>query len=231
MFLNSIIMRTLLTIILCCVTAVGFSQQNRTQNTKEFTKIKVYDGISAKLIKSDENKVIITGAHINAVNIVDKNGTLKLRMDIEKTFSGFRTFAEIHYKGILELIDVNENSKIETQGAVKQIDVLVRAQEGGEIKGEFEVQKLNIKAVTGGMITATGKAKVQTVTINTGGRYEGDNLKTEQTTVDVSAGGTAYVNASDLVEASVKAGGTIRVYGKPKVLDKKKFIGGRIIEQ
>ncbi len=225
-------MRTLILILAIAISNFSVAQEQvREQNTREFTVVKVFDGISAKLVKSTENKVIITGANINDVDIIDRNGTLKIRMDIEKTFSGFRTFAEIHYKGILEIVDVNENAKIETETPIQQIDVILRAQEGGEIEADLQVQKLHVKAVTGGKITATGKAKVQNVNINTGGRYEGDHLKTEQTTVNVSAGGLAYINASQVVEASVKAGGTIRVFGKPKVVNKKKFIGGEIIVQ
>ncbi len=223
-------MRMLLFALLVSVTSVSFSQ-DREESVKEFTTVKVFDGISATLVKSDENKVIISGANTEDVQVVDKNGVLKLRMDIEKTFSGFRTFAEIHYRGILDVIDVNENSKITTQNPVKQIDIVLRAQEGGEIQAEVAVERLTVKAVTGGIIETTGTAKNQNVQVNTGGNYEGDETHTEQTSVKVNAGGTAYINASHYVDADVRAGGTIRIFGQPKSIDKKTFLGGRIIEQ
>ncbi len=67
--------------------------------------------------------------------------------------------------------------------------------------------------------------------INTGGQFDGKSLDTEQTTVNVNAGGSADVNASEYVEAKVKAGGTIKIFGNPKVIDKQTFLGGKILEQ
>jgi len=55
-------------------------------------------------------------------------------------------------------------------------------------------------------------------------------LITEQTTVKVTAGGVAYLNASQLLEATVSVGGTVRIHGKPIKLVRKKLIGGTIVE-
>lgn len=87
------------------------------------------------------------------------------------------------------------------------------------------------KAVSGGRIEVSGITKNQDVQVNTGGFFEGDLLKTEQTTVQVSAGGNAYINASEYVNAKVRAGGTIRIYGKPKAIDQQTVLGGTIVEQ
>lgn len=217
--------------VLLFVAAIGFSQEKITKETGEFDTVKVFDGISAQLIPSDENKVIISGEDASEVSVANNNGNLKIRMGLKKTFSGHKTFAEIHFKQKLSVIDVNENAFISSPETFKQVDLELRAQEGGEIDINVELQKLSAKAVTGGIVEVKGTAKNQNVRINTGGQYEGDNLKTEQATVNVNAGGTAYVNASEYVEARVKAGGTIRIYGKPKVIDKQTFLGGKIVEQ
>ncbi|WP_340064100.1 head GIN domain-containing protein [Ascidiimonas aurantiaca] len=201
------------------------------QELGTFDQIKVFDGISVELIKASENKIIVSGEDVDKVAVVNNNGTLKIRMEIDKIFNGFETFAKVYYSGRIDLIDVNENAYISLSEPLKQIAVELRAQEGGEIDVVLDVQRLEVKAVTGGTIEASGKAINQNVSVNTGGNYEGDDMKTEQTKVVVNAGGNAYVNASEYVEASVRAGGRIRIYGDPKVIDKKKFLGGRIIEQ
>lgn len=203
----------------------------QTKEVGQFFDVKVFDGISAKLIKSTENKVVISGDDADKVSVVNKNGTLKIRMQIDKIFSGHKTFVEVHYSGRLDVIDANENALIESAETVKQTNVELKTQEGGEIKLSLDVQKLTVKAVTGGKLELKGFAKTQEVTINTGGHYEADILKTEQTIANVNAGGAAFINASEYVEAKVKAGGSIYIYGNPKVIDKQTFLGGKIVEQ
>ncbi|UGU18058.1 DUF2807 domain-containing protein [Sinomicrobium kalidii] len=218
-------------LVLFFTVALGFSQDKITKETGKFDTVKVFDGISAQLIPSNENKVIISGEDATEVRAVNNNGNLKIRMQLKKTFSGHRTFVEIHYNQKLSVIDVNENAFISSPETFKQVALKLKAQEGGEIDIDVELEKLDAKTITGGILEIRGTAKNQDVHVNTGGQYEGDNLKTEQTTINVNAGGTAYVNASEYVEAKVKAGGTIRIYGKPKVIDKQTFLGGKIVEQ
>jgi hypothetical protein len=83
---------------------------------------------------------------------------------------------------------------------------------------------------TGATLSLTGKATAHELSILGGGICEGENLITEQSIVKVRAGGVAYIYASELFDGSVSVGGTVRVYGKPTKLIKKKIIGGSIIE-
>jgi len=64
--------------------------------------------------------------------------------------------------------------------------------------------------------------------VNTGGKIYNKQLNTQQTTVVVNAGGRADVNASEKVDAKVRAGGSIYIYGNPKEIDKDKVFGGKI---
>jgi len=221
-----------LSLLFCFMAIMTMSAQEKiSKNIGDFSDLKVFDGISVNLIKSDENKAVISGEDADKVAIVNNNGTLKIRMEINKIFSGHKTFVEVYYKRPIDVIDANENAFISSSEPIKQVDIELKTQEGGEIDVTLEVQKLSVKAVTGGQIETKGTAVNQEISINTGGQYEGDALKTQQTTVSVNAGGTAYVNASEYVDAKVKAGGTVRIYGKPKVIDQQKFLGGKIIEQ
>ena len=86
----------------------------------------------------------------------------------------------------------------------------------------------DIRAVTGGIVKASGLAKNQTVVINTGGIFEGRELRTSTTDVKISAGGEADVFASELVDVNVRAGGDVHVYGNPQTVNKRTFVGGRV---
>ena len=89
--------------------------------------------------------------------------------------------------------------------------LVLKTQEGAQIKIGMEVDDVEIRAVTGGIIEAAGIAKNQVIVINTGGVFEGRELKTSTTSVKISAGGEALLSASERVDINVRAGGRIYI--------------------
>lgn len=204
-------------------------QENKTfDKLGKFTEVKAFDGLSVNLIKSDVNKAVVTGDNINKVAIVNGNGVLKLRMQITKIFSGYRTFVDIYYTEELITIDVNEDARISSEGNIKQDLLELKAQEGGELSIVAEVEQLLVKAVTGGTIETYGSSDLQDIAINTGGVYEGKEFKTKFSTINVNAGSRAVIYAEDYVKATVKAGGEVLVYGDPAKMEEKTVFGGKI---
>lgn len=197
-------------------------------NLTKFTEVKAYDGISVNLIKSNEDKAVITGANTDKVNFVNTDGILKIRMEITKIFSGYRTFVNLYYSQNLLVIDVNEDARISSEDMISQEVIELKAQEGGELKIKAEVEQMLIRSVSGGVIATTGRSDVQDVAINTGGSYLGKEFKTKFTTVNVNAGSNAEIFASDYVKATVKAGGEVLVYGDPTKMDEKTVFGGKV---
>ncbi|TDT46302.1 putative autotransporter adhesin-like protein [Maribacter spongiicola] len=210
-----------------CLLVTG--QENKiTQNLEPFKELKGFDGLSINLIKSTENKVIITGENTSKVAIVNNEGILKIRMQIGKIFSGYKTFVDLYYTGDILVIDVNEDARIVTEQIIQQEILELKAQEGGELIVNAEVEQMLIKSVSGGIIRTTGSSNFQDVQINTGGVYEGKNFKTNFSTINVNAGSRAEINAKDYVKATVKAGGEVQVYGNPERLEEKTVFGGTI---
>jgi hypothetical protein len=198
------------------------------QPLSAFSEIKVFDGVSVNLIPSQKNEAVIRGANVNDVAILVTEGSLKIRMKVTKIFSGYRTFVDVYYKQPLLIIDVNEDARIISKENIKQEVLEVKAQEGGEIQVQAEVTQFLVKAVTGGVIKATGRSKNQDVQINTGGNYKGKDFITGFSTVNVNAGSLAEIHASDYAKVSVKAGGEVLVYGDPAKMDEKTVFGGSI---
>lgn len=208
---------------------VDAQNERITKDLQKFTEVKGFDGLSINLIKSDVNKAIITGTNTDKVAIVNTNGILRIRMEITKMFSGYKTFIDIYYTETLLVVDVNEDARITSKDIIKQNVLELKAQEGGEISVSAQVEQLLIKTVSGGIVTAKGSSDNQDVIINTGGIYKGKDFKTKFTTVNVNAGSTADIFATDYVRAAVKAGGTVNVYGNPSKMEEKTVFGGKII--
>ena len=199
-----------------------------TQNLEKFVELKGFDGISINLIRSTENKAVISGESTDKVAIVNNDGILKIRMQLTKFFSGYKTFVDLYYTDDIMVIDVNEDARIVSEGTIIQDVFELKAQEGGEVNVSTEVEQLLIKSVSGGIVKATGKSNLQDVQINTGGVYEGKALRTKFSTVNVNAGSRAEIYASEYVKAAVKAGGEVLVYGNPPKLEEKTVFGGSI---
>jgi hypothetical protein len=220
-------MKTLVKIFVILITTTLFAQTSIEKSIGEFNELKVYDLIEVKLVKSTENKVIITGNDKDDVVINNKNGTLKIKMNFNKIFDGNNTKVILHYKSI-DIIDVNEGAIVTSEDTIKQFEIDLRAQEGGSINIPVNTDYINIKAVTGGIIEANGEAITQKVSLLTGGIYKGENVETQKTDVSINAAGEAYVKASKLVDIKIRAGGDVFVYGKPETVNESKVLGGRV---
>ncbi|WP_127141165.1 head GIN domain-containing protein [Flagellimonas marinaquae] len=220
-------MKKIYTLGLLLLPLVMFSQRIIDTEVGEFNKIKVFDLIEVNLIQSDENKIMIKGWNVDDIKWTNKNGTLKLRMQLDKKFQGEDTLIEVYYTN-LDVIDGNEGAQITCNEMVQKSRIELRVQEGATIRIGMDVDYADIRAVTGGIVQASGLAKNQTVVINTGGIFEGRELRTSTTDVKISAGGEADVFASELVDINVRAGGDVYVYGNPQTVNKKTFVGGRV---
>ncbi|GAA3656493.1 head GIN domain-containing protein [Flavivirga jejuensis] len=220
-------MKRLIVVLAILVSTIAVAQKPIEKSIGEFTHLKVYDLIEVELIKSDENKIIISGKNNKDVLINNKNGTLKIKLKLEKAFDGNKTKAQLYYESI-DVIDVNEGAKVHSKDIIKQFEIDLNAQEGGKIDLKLDVKYANIRSVTGSNITTSGTAKHQDISIYTGGLYEGKALKTDITDVSIRIAGEAHVHAKTLVNAKIRAGGDIFIYGKPERVDESKVLGGRI---
>lgn len=220
-------MKSIYTILTLLVTLSVFSQSAISLEVGDFNEVKVYDLIEINLIPSSENKVIIKGDDTHFVKVVNKNGKLKIKMDLEKSFNGDQTFVEVYFKD-LDIIDSNEGAYVVVNEMIEQNTIELRAQEGGRIRVGLEVNHLKIKSVTGGIVEASGLAKSQEIKLNTGGIFEGRELRTMDTKLAITAAGEAEINASESVDVKLTAGGDVYIYGDPKKIQKRRLAGGRI---
>ena len=207
------------------ISSLGFAQIEK--KVGDFNKVTAFDKIEVVLVASNENKVVVTGDNADKVELVNKNGELKIRLPITRLLDGDNIEATVYYKNI-EAVEANEGSRISSNDVFKATSFDIIAKEGAEIKIKVDVSSITIKTTSGATVTVSGTAKTQSAVSNSGGNLNAQNLKTTNTSITVNAGGNADVNATDVVDAKVRAGGTINVFGKPKQINQKTFAGGKI---
>ena len=220
-------MKHFLYMLFFTITVTASAQDTIEKSLGEFSTVKVFDLINLKMIKSDENKAVISGDNKNDVELINKNGLLKIRMNIEESYDGNDTVVILYYTSI-DIIDANEGAKVEVQDTISQYEIYLKAQEGAEIDADIKTTYANFRAVTGGIINVSGTSKNQDVSVNTGGEFDGRELVTSRAEASVKAGGEVYIHATEYVEAKIKVGGNIYIYGNPKEIDESKVLGGTI---
>ena len=206
---------------------IAFSQTEK--KVGDFVKVTAFDKIDVVLVPSSENKVLLNGSGSKEVELVNKNGELKIRLPLTRLLSGDNISATVFYKNI-DAVEANEGSRISSEATFKTTAFDIIAKEGSEIRIKLSVDRLTVKVTNGSKVQLEGKATNQDVLINSGGIYEAEKLITSQTIITANAGGEATVYATDFVDAKVRAGGDITIYGKPKQINQKIVAGGRIEE-
>ena len=201
-----------------------------TRNLGDFDEVKVFDKIKVVLISASENKIVVSGTRSNELETVNKNGVLKIRMPFPKLLTGNDVTVNLYFKKI-EKIAVSEGAYVSSKYDFKQTSLTINATSGAEANLDVNLYKVNVKVNAGGIVSLSGKATNQDVIITSGGILNAKDLVTTQTAISVSAGGQADIYATTLVEAKIRAGGSIFIYGKPKQINKEVFIGGKIQEK
>ena len=196
----------------------------------DFYKVTAFDQIDVMLIPSDENKVILNGAGSEDVELINKNGELKIRMPLTKMLKGDDVSATVYYTQ-LNAVEANEGSRISSESVISTADFDIITKEGSIIELTLDVNNLTVKMNDGSKIKLEGKATSQEVVINSGSVYKAEHLQTNSTTITSNTGAEAFVRASNLVDAKSRAGGNISIYGKPKQINKKTIAGGKIYEK
>ncbi|HIC8643314.1 hypothetical protein BAX97_02820 [Elizabethkingia meningoseptica] len=209
------------------ILAFQFSFSQTVKDVGTFSSLKVYDKIPVVLVPSSSNKVEIDGKKSSDVEVVNKNGELKVRMTTTNLLQGDDVKVKVFYDRLND-IQASQGAMISGEGVLNGNKVALTANEGSTINIGLKAKTLEVKTNTGGQITLSGHSNNQTAIVNTGSKYYAKKLETSTTSVTVNAGGEAEVYATELVDAKTRAGGNITVYGNPADKKTKKFAGGNI---
>lgn len=204
-----------------------FAQDLRGKNIGEFHTLKVFDRIEVELIKSDINKLFVNSEFDDKLDIINKNGILKIRTDFDKLLSGKDIKILLHYNSI-NIIDVNEGGEVHSKEIIDQFEVELNTQEGGIIDLTIDTKYVNVKSSSGGQIKLSGKSKKINITVNTGGKCDAKDFISQYSKTTVLTGGEIKINSSKSNASKITGGGNIYVYGNPKNIDKKTTFGGKI---
>ncbi len=217
-----------LSLLLALTCSMVFAQEPITKNVGDFNTLKVYNGLTVEIQKSDTSKIEISGSQADEVTVKNSDGILKIRLKFPENFTAEDVRIILYYDTSIAVLDANEGALIVSDKKIKQQHLEVKVQEGAKIFAQVDTKHLVVKAVSGGIVKLSGSTKNQTIEATTGGIYKAYELASNQTIVIAASGANVEVNASEILDAKVRFGGTIHYRGTPEVLKTKKIIGGTI---
>ena len=205
----------------------AFSQGNTDRDLGDFSDVSVYDGINLEIVKSDANRVEIRGNNTKFVVVKNKNGDLKIRLNLEKRFSGDRTKVTLFYKTLYSLTS-HEGANVFSKDTIKQADLNLKASTGSRQNLTLDLNTLGTTAATGASIILSGDVEYHDTTASTGAEINAIKLMTIETYANATTGGVLEITASKDLEASSKVGGIINVHSKTEKITEKIAMGGAV---
>lgn len=218
--------RFILTLLI--IPSLLVSQEEINRNLGEFTKLSIYDGINVELIKSDENKVEASGENTRFVVVKNKNGNLKIRLNVQKRFSGDRTMVKLYYKNIYSFI-AHEGSNIFSKDTLKQADLKIKGHTGSRIDIPVELNSISVTSTAGAKITLRGSSTYLEASSATGSEINARNMVIDDGEVSALSGSMIDVRAETSLEAIARIGGVINVHSKTERITEKVSLGGSVI--
>ena len=218
-------MKKIVVLFIALCGTIGFAQE--VKEVGEFSNVNVFDKIELTLVPSTETKMEVSGSNTKEVTFVNKNGNLKIKMNFSSSFQGGNTQVKLYYKALEEIV-AEEGASVDSKEVVKATNLRIHSKTGASVALKVETEKLIVRSYTGGTIALTGKTNTQDILANAGASVYNEKLVSKQTEVTVNAGGTAKVNATDLVDAKTRAGGEVIIFGNPKQINEKVVMGGSI---
>ena len=215
-------------IVFLLIAQVVFSQTEK--NIGDFQELKVLDGINVVLEKGDKNFLKITGDNTDNVVVLNKSGSLVIRMQLVKKLKGQNTVVKLTHKSRIFLIEAKEGATVISQNKIDQSTIYLKTASGGQIDLDIQTEKTTASANSGGVVNLKGNTFSFDATVKSGSIVKAYELTSSQTKVKASSGGACKAYARDIFEANASLGGSIEVYGDPKTFNQVISLGGSIIE-
>ncbi|MGQ1786712.1 MULTISPECIES: head GIN domain-containing protein [unclassified Saccharicrinis] len=208
-----------LALVLFGTITAAFAQDRKSQqrNIGTFNEIYAGKGINVTLIEGDKEslKVEIENGELTDVitNLKGRKLEIKLKTKIYKNV-GVQVY--VTYKTI-KAIHTGTGSFVDANNTIYAENLDLKAGTGSTIILDIDTKTVSSN-LSSSKIELVGKTGYQDVTTNTGGKYIADKLESKETFVKASTGGTAWVTATDKLEAKTSTGGKVTYSGEPEKL-------------
>ncbi|WP_410220052.1 head GIN domain-containing protein [Pedobacter sp.] len=217
--INKFTFRLSLTILLFTIASgLGFAQDSRNVNAKNFNNISVSSGIDLFLTQGNTENVTIKGREeIIKDVIIEQNGTqltikYKRGVNWSSLFRNSKINVYITYKK-LNTISASGGSDVKTENTLNTDILSITASGGSDISLSVKCKDLSISASGGSDIDLEGNAENMQLNASGGSDVDAFNLKANYAKVSASGGSDINVNVEKGLEANATSGSDVKYRG------------------
>jgi hypothetical protein len=146
----------------------------------------VLDGINVVLEKGEQNVLKITGDNTENVVIINKSGSLIIRMQLVKKLKGQNTVVKLTHKSRIFLIEAKEGATVISKDKTDQSTIYLKTASGGQIDLDIQTEKATATANSGGVINLKGTTFSFDAIVKSGSIVKAYELNSSQTKVKAS---------------------------------------------
>ncbi len=229
---------------------VGNGEIISKEHMISFDEIKVVQSISAEVIKSDTEKVIISAPDdiMDDILVDNNNGRLLIHFKPGLQLSAHKVSAKIFTKDFTKL-EATSSAKIEVKdrftqdktevevsssagisGNLEANDLDIEVSSSGSFSGKVWAVNLNAEATSSGKIKMEGKASDAELDVASSGAILAENVIAKNAEISASSSGRVNIAVSEKLSAKASSSGSIKVIqkGRLNVISQDSNSGGRI---
>lgn len=200
-----------------------------------FRGVEVGTGIHLVIIKGDSEDLAVSASKVEfRDNIVSKveNGILKLYYDpklgaINTRKEPKKLKAYLSYKNLATLT-ATTGAEVEVNGVLTSPDLDMMVNTGAMVKGDVNIDALQVKQSTGSRVTLSGKASKMDVGGTTGSKFFGEQLSSADCTAEAGTGAQILITVQKELNARAHTGGYIKYKGEGGVKKLRTGTGGSV---
>lgn len=215
-----------------------------------FDEIKVAQSINAEIVKSDEEKVVVTAPSdiLDEILVENSGGKLYIHFKPNLNISARNVSVKIFAKDF-SAVKASSSATITIRDQFTQERTAIEASSSGTVKGNLEANDLSIDVSSSGTyegkiwavnlesavsssgdIIISGKTKNANLKASSSGTLNAKNVIAENAEVSASSSGDIILSVSNQLRASASSSGDISIIkkGALNVLSQKESSGGSI---
>jgi hypothetical protein len=219
----------------------AFSQKTITDDNAEkrvvgsFHGIDVATGIKLVLTHGESEDVVVSAStteYREKIITRVENGILKIHYEskmgaINKKNESKNLKAYVSYATLNELY-VSTGAEVEIMGVLTSTNLDLRANTGGLVKGEIDINRMKVSQNTGSKITLSGKTGNLEILSDTGSKFSGEDLSAGTCFIEVSTGAGVIITVEKEMNAKANTGGYIKYKGEGGIREIRTNTGGSV---
>jgi hypothetical protein len=206
------------------------------RNVGSFHGIEVSTGIKLVITEGTTEEVAISAATTEFRDkIITKveNGILKIYYDnklhnmnsLKKEKRELKAW--VSYKS-LDRLNANTGSEVEIEGTLRSASMKMEVNTGAIVKGIVTIDDLKVDQNTGSVVTLSGNAGKLDADGDTGSKFKGIDLTTNNCNVTASTGAGIYITVQKELNVKANTGGFVKYKGDAGIREIKTNTGGSV---